>query len=197
MCRKCQATHETIQHITSGCTHITHTEYKHRHDQVAKIIHQKLAKQQGLVTTVVPYYKYSPEVVLENNNTKIYWDRTIITDRTIHHNRPDIIMVKKEEKSAYIIDIAIPNTHNIQTTYEEKITKYADLAIEMERMWKLEKVITVPIILSSTGVIPKTLSTNLTILQLPPFTYIELQKATILNTCRIVRQFLGININNK
>ena len=49
----------------------------------------------------------------------------------------------------------------------------------------------IPIVISSTGVIPKSLSQSLTKLNLHPDTYIQLQKSVILGTCSIVRNFLN------
>jgi hypothetical protein len=49
-----------------------------------------------------------------------------------------------------------------------------------------------PIVSLSTGVILKTLHRALSTLDLPPSTFIQLQKATILNTCHIVRKFFNI-----
>ena len=50
----------------------------------------------------------------------------------------------------------------------------------------------IPIVISSTGVIPKSLPQSLTRLNLHPNTYIrvQLQKSVILGTCSIVRNFL-------
>ncbi|KAG7301002.1 hypothetical protein JYU34_015366 [Plutella xylostella] len=190
-CRKCNSAPETIQHITGACKSIVQTDYKHRHDQVANIIHQKLAIKYNLLPQPpVPYYKYAPEVVLENNTHKLYFDRAILTDRTTHFNRPDITIIHKQLKTAQIIDIAIPNTHNLQSTISEKLAKYTDLRDEVTRMWRLESASIIPIVLSTTGVIPKQLHQSLRSLQLPAYTYITLQKAAILNTCRIVRKFL-------
>jgi hypothetical protein len=31
----------------------------------------------------------------------------------IKHNRPDIIILNKQQKQAYLLDIAVPNSHNI------------------------------------------------------------------------------------
>jgi len=45
-----------------------------------------------------PYYKYTPANVLENENFKLYWKRSIITDKTIPSNRPDIIFMNKKKK---------------------------------------------------------------------------------------------------
>ncbi|KAL0892504.1 hypothetical protein ABMA27_015607 [Loxostege sticticalis] len=176
-CRRCNSSSETIQHITGACKAIVQTDYKYRHDQVANIIHQSIAQKYKLLEhPPITYYKYSPE--------------TILTDRTVHYNRPDITLVDKINKTAIIIDIAIPNTHNLQKTIAEKLSKYLELKEEITRMWKLNKVTMVPIVLSTTGVIPLQLASSLRSLDLPDYTYAALQKATILNTCRIVRKFL-------
>ncbi|CAK1582479.1 unnamed protein product [Parnassius mnemosyne] len=195
-CRKCYSSPETIQHITGACKSITQTDYKHRHDQVANIIHQKLAHQYKLIDSVTPYYKYNPEIVLENPSTKLYFDRAILTDRTIHFNRPDITLINKINKTGYLIDIAIPNTHNLQTTIAEKLSKYTELKDEVARLWHLQKVTIVPIVLSTTGVIPKQLQQSLNSLNLPTNIYHLLQKAAILNTCRLVRKFLQCEPEN-
>lgn len=190
LCRHCNLASETIQHITGACKSLAQTDYKHRHDQVSAIIHQHLAYKYSLIDQMVPYYKYKPETILENRNYKIYWDRTIVTDKTIHFNRPDITVHDKINKTVYLIDIAIPNSHNIQSTISEKLSKYQDLAIEIKTQWRAQTVHIVPIVLSTTGIIPKSLTQSLNTLHMPTYTLHTLQKATILNTCRITRKFL-------
>ncbi|KAL0839729.1 hypothetical protein ABMA28_016372 [Loxostege sticticalis] len=136
LCRQCCSASETIQHITSACKALANTDYKHRHDQIAAIIHQNLAYQYHFVENKTPYYKYKPTPVLDNKKHKIYWDRTIITDRTTHYNRPDITLHDKDQNIVYLIDIAVPNTHNILSTINEKLSKYTDLAIQIKIQWK-------------------------------------------------------------
>ncbi|XP_064072076.1 uncharacterized protein LOC113393371 [Vanessa tameamea] len=189
-CRHCHSNPETIQHITSACRALAQTDYKHRHDQVSAIIHQHLAHKYNFIDKKIPYYKYKPDTILENNRYRIYWDRTIITDKTIHFNRPDITLHDKIKKNVYLIDIAIPNTHNIQSTISEKLSKYQDLAIELKRQWRADTIHIVPIVISSTGVVPKSLQRSLDILHIPHHTNHLLQKAVILNTCRLTRKFL-------
>ncbi|KAG6462064.1 hypothetical protein O3G_MSEX013040 [Manduca sexta] len=190
-CRKCHRHPETIQHITGACPTLTQTDYTHRHNQVVHIIHQKLAIKPKLIPNkLMPYYQYTPKPVLENTNYRMYFDRAILTDKTIHNNRPDITLIDKVKKEIYIIDIAVPNTHNIQKTITEKIHKYTELKEEVHRIWKMDRVYIVPLVLSSTGVIPKYLLHSLNVINLPENTYITMQKAAILNTCRIVRKFL-------
>jgi hypothetical protein len=57
----------------------------------------------------------------------------------------------------YLIDVAIPNTLNLEKKYDEKIQNYLPLAEEIKSIWKLNSVTIVPIIISVTGVIPKSL----------------------------------------
>jgi hypothetical protein len=37
---------------------------------------------------------------MENDNYKLYFDRTVLTDINIQHNRPDIIILNKEAKAS-------------------------------------------------------------------------------------------------
>ena len=85
----------------------------------------------------MPYYKCAPTTILENEKFKMYWDRTILTDKTIHHNRPDITLVDKNSKTTYLVDIAVPNTYNLQNTIAEKFAKYTELAVDLKNMWKI------------------------------------------------------------
>jgi hypothetical protein len=92
----------------------------------------------------------------------------------------------------YFIDIAIPNNHNLRAKYAEKLAKYSELLIEIKDQWKMDTVATIPVTLSTNGIIPKTLHKALNTLSLHPNTFIGLQKATILNTCSIVRKIFNI-----
>jgi len=96
--RRCGKESETIQHITAACEQLAPTEYVKRHDGLAKIIHQKLAETAELIDDKSPYYKYTQANELENENLKMYWNRSILTDKTISFNRPDITFMNKKTK---------------------------------------------------------------------------------------------------
>jgi len=166
-------------------------KYVKRHDGLAKIIHQQLAEAAELIGDENPYYKYTPANVLENENFKLYWNRSTLTDKTIPFNRPDITFMDKKTNNTYLIDIAVPNTHNLAKTITDKQNKYQELANEICVMWKQKAAQVIPIAISSTGVILKSLSQSLTRLNLHPNTYIQQQKSVILVTCSIVRNFLN------
>ena len=98
--------------------------------------------------------------------------------------------MNKKTKNNFLIDIALPNTHNLAKTITDRQNKYQELANEICAVWKQNTVQVIPIVISSTGVIPKSLSQNLKRLDLHPNTYIQMQKSVILGTCSIVRNFL-------
>ena len=57
-----------------------------RHDGLAKVIHQKLAEAVELSEDKSPYYKYTPASVLENDSFRLYWNRSVHTEKTIPFN---------------------------------------------------------------------------------------------------------------
>ena len=191
LCRRCGKEPETIQHITAACEQLASTEYTKRHDGVAKFIHQKLAEAAEMIEDKSPFYRNTPANVLENDSFKLYWNRCIITDKTIPANRPDATPKNKKTKTTYLIDIAVPNTNNLAKTITEKQNKYQELANEICAMWKQNTAQVIPIVISSTGVITKSLSQSLKRLNLHPNTHIQTQKSVIFGTCSIARNFLN------
>jgi len=118
-CKKCGKELETIQHITAACEQLAPTEYVKRRDGLAKIIHQKLAEAAEMIDDKSSYYKYTPANVLENENFKLYWNRSILTDKTIPFNRPDVTFMNKKTKNSFLIDTAVPNTHKLARTIRQ------------------------------------------------------------------------------
>jgi len=84
--RRCGKELETIQHTIAACQQLAPTEYVKRHDGIAKFIHQKLAEAAELINEKSPYYTYTPANVLENENFKLYWNRSIHTKQYLLTN---------------------------------------------------------------------------------------------------------------
>src|SRR6266478_3424239 len=192
LCRMCKKCSETIQHIISGCSCIANTEYLHRHNLSCKIVHQYLGLKYHLITDSKEYYKYEPRSVIENEDYKLYWDRQVITDKTILSNRPDIILIDKTKKIAFLIDVAHPLDTNLNQTFQNKIIKYRDLAEEIRKMWHLEKTVIIPIIVSANGLIHSNQLEFLEKLNIPEKIIFDIKRNTILETCRITRKVLNI-----
>ena len=62
--------------------------------------------------------------------------------------------MNKKTKNTLLIDIAVPNTHNLAKTITDKQNKYQELPNEICAMWKQNAAQVIPNAVSSTGVIP-------------------------------------------
>ena len=62
----------------------------------------------------------------------------IITDRTIPNNKPDIINRGNEKGTCMLIDDAISGHRNVIKKEAEKILKYKNFTMEIQRMWNVK-----------------------------------------------------------
>ena len=191
MCRACRQHKETIQHVISGCPTLAPTKYIERHDNVCKYIHLLLANKYNLMEEIPKWYEYDPEPLLENDSAKVLWNFPVQTDRRVNHNKPDILVLEKVERKIYIIDIAVPNDVNISRKRNEKINKYANLAIEIKQLWNAQTVKTVPIIIGATGLIHERFQTTIKEKLNIDVDCREIQKIVLLGTANISRYFFS------
>jgi len=70
-----------------------------------------------------------------------------LTDKTIPFDRPDITFMNKKTKNTFLIDTALPNTHNLAKTITDKQNKYQELASEMCAIWKQKTAQVIPIVI--------------------------------------------------
>ena len=195
-CRLCRTSKETIHHIISGCPMLSATKYTERHDNVCKLIHMQLARKYELLDNNIEekWFKYDPEPLLEDENTKILWNFPIQTDHLVRHNKPDLLVIEKKKRKAFIIDIAVPNDNNIMKKRREKMLNYETLSFEIKQLWNLETVSIVPIVVGATGIVHNKFEELIKEkLDINPNTK-EIQKIAILGTVYITRYFLQHDI---
>ena len=196
-CRRCGTSPETIQHLLNNCTALTANHYKQRHDNVGKIVHAQILKILKISKVTTSYYKYTPQPIIENQKYTIYWDRSILVHNppeTTIPNRPDMIIIDKEEKTARIIDFAVPFDNNIQDTINTKKTKYHQLSEYLKNTQNLKKIDIIPIIISSLGTIPKETTESIEKLNLKTKIITEMQKAVLIRAATIMRETIGERI---
>jgi hypothetical protein len=58
--------------------------------------------------------------------------------------------MNKKTKNTILIDIAVPNTHNLAKTLNDKQNKYQELANEICAMWKQNAAQVIQLVISST-----------------------------------------------
>ena len=68
--------------------------------------------------------------MIENEQVKLMWDNTIITDRRVPHNKPDVTLVLKDRQQWVMVDVAVLDDRNIVTTKAWKIERCQDLALK-------------------------------------------------------------------
>ena len=127
---------------------------------------------------------------MELEGISILWDFPVHTDRTIQANRPDIIIKDRKNKVCVLIDMSVPTDKNISVKVFDKLSKYKDLEIEIQKMWNL-KTITVPVVVGSLGMIKK--DTQAFINKIPgKHNLQEIQKIVLTSTAHILRKVLSI-----
>ena len=189
LCRICGQFEETINHIVSGCPQLAKSEYINRHDKAGTYLHWKICRANNIKTTD-KWYEHEPPTVTENNDITILWDMPIHTDREIKANRPDIVIKNRNENTCLLIDMSIPSDLNTSIKVSEKLSKYKDLEIEINRMWGMKTEV-IPVVIGALGLVKKGLEkfTN----KIPGNINIdEIQKIALLGTAHILRRVLSI-----
>ena len=133
-----------------------------------------------------------PERVVESENSKILWDFTIQCDQKIEARRPDIVFIdKKEREVVIIIDVAIPDDDRVKDKELEKVEKCQLLKDEIAKVWRMRKVILIPVVIGALGAISvnfkecmKRIGVNVKLE--------VIQKTALLGTAKILRKVLSL-----
>ena len=83
---------------------------------------------------------------MESEDYKLLYDFNIRTYEKISARRPDIVVVDKNERRTTLIDVACTQDKNVEDKEIEKVNKYQDLKIELQRIWETSLTI-VPVVL--------------------------------------------------
>ena len=93
------------------------------------------------------------------------------------------------EKTAIIIDVAIPGDKRIINKEKEKIEKYQNLKREIQWLWNLKKIDVIPVFLGALGSVTKNFEKYLDKIGIKIDLH-TVQKTTLLGTARILRKVL-------
>jgi len=136
------------------------------------------------------WYVHVPKSVETSQAGKVtlLWNQQVQTDRTIPNNKPDIIIRDNEKGTCMLIDVANSGDRNVTKKEAEKILKYKDLTIEIQRKWNVKTKV-IPVIIGATETVPKSFSKYVS--NIPGKHEVkELQKTAILGTAHILRKVL-------
>ena len=100
------------------------------------------------------------------------------------------MITDKINKKTLVVDIAIPDDRNIREKEREKIEKYQDLRLEIQRLWNTKAEV-IPIVIGALGAHTPKLKTYLDII--PGQHHIPaLTKAALLGSAHILRRTLDL-----
>ena len=90
-----------------------------------------------------------------------------------------------------MIEIACPCDRNVNDKETEKVEKYQDLKIELQRLWNTSVEI-VPIVVGVLGAISSNLQKYLQKLNITDIRTSQIQTTVLLKTANILRRHLGV-----
>ena len=115
-CWLCHAEKEIIQHIIAAFPKLSTSMYLPvRHNKVAKIIYVGVIQRNNIDNQMISLQeKYADEFV------EIWWDTKIKTIPSLQHNKPDLVMRYKIDKTWFIVEIAVRLDVNTTRNYNQK-----------------------------------------------------------------------------
>jgi len=126
------------------------------HNRVCAQLHFNIYKETGVQLDKKHWYEHVPKSVETSQEGKvtILRNQQIQTDGTISNKKPDIIIRDNEKGTCTLIDVVISGDRNVIKKEAEKIIKYKDLTIEIQRMWNV-KTKMIPVIIGAIGTVSK------------------------------------------
>ena len=136
------------------------------------------------------WYEQKPEGVVESETFKVLWDFTVQCELKIDAKRPDIVFIDKE-REVVITDVAIPGDDRVEGKELEKLEKYQLLKDEIAKVWRMRKVIVVPIVIGALGAVSVNFKEYMR--QIGVNVRLEvIQKTALLGSAKILRKVLSL-----
>ena len=127
--------------------------------------------------------------MLENDKRKKLLDFPIQTFKEIEHRRPDTVVIDKQKREYKIINIVVLTEQTIKVKELEKITKYQDLRLEVQKLWD-DKATVIPIAVGALETVSEELENHVETIEVP-IVITCLQKAALLGTAFILKMVFG------
>ena len=116
----------------------------------------------------------------------------------VKHNKPDLVVWKKVEKSCFVIDVCVPLDQNIQQNEKLRQDRYIALTVGLKRIYPEYSFTVVPVVLGATGLITNSLVKNLQTLGFKeegiPVLIRKLQTKALVGSMRIVKSAMTLKL---
>ena len=136
------------------------------------------------------WYEQKPEGVVESETFKVLWDFTVQCELKIDAKRPDIVFIDKE-REVVITGVAIPGDDRVEGKELEKLEKYQLLKDEIAKVWRVRKVIVVPVVIGALGAVSVNCKEYLKRIGVNVRLEV-IQKTALLGTAKILRKVLSL-----
>jgi hypothetical protein len=123
----------------------------------------------------------------QGSNVTLLWIQQMQTERAIPNNKPDIVFRDNEKRTCMLRDVVISGNRNVIKKEAEKILKYKDLTIEIQRMWNVKTKV-IAVITGATGTISKAFREYVS--NIPGNHEVKKLETAILGTAHILRKVL-------
>jgi hypothetical protein len=100
-------------------------------------LHLDKCKETGVKLEKEGCYEQIPKLVETSHECEvtILWNRHMQTDRPIPNNKLDVMIRDNENGTCMVVDGGISGDRNVIKKEAEKIQKYEDVTIEIQRIW--------------------------------------------------------------
>ena len=125
-CRFCHAAIESTSHLISGCQILlADGYYTARHNKICRYLHWTICKDLN-VPVKEKIWEHEPEPVSSNGEITIFYDKEIPAGKYIEGSaiKPDIVIWNKNQKTAQIVEVTVPNDYGLNRAERTKIIKY-------------------------------------------------------------------------
>ena len=95
-----------------------------------------------------------------------------------------------KEKTCLLIDMTVPADRNVSLKEYEKVSKYKDLAIEIQKMWHLKTTV-IPVVIGGLGMIKRKSEDHIKKITGNPCLQ-ELQKIVLNGTAHLLQRVLSM-----
>ena len=125
---------------------------------------------------------------------EIWWDTQIKTIPSLKHNKPDLVIQYKVDKTCFIVDVAVGLDVNTTRNYNQKNDNYVLLLTELKKLYPRYTFEIVPIVVGATGLITTELATNLRTLKIKNIevTADRCQRMALIGTMKIVKSVMNM-----
>ena len=128
------------------------------HDPVAKAAfksHLKKYMDEGV------QFPNEHEFIEKHGDYEYWWNVRVGTSTKLAHNKLDILILDKAEKTCTIIEISCPADVNITKKAKDILYNYAALLRSLQRLYQDYKFEMIPAMFGALGYVPEELKTNL------------------------------------